>query len=228
MKRNLVVLSGAGISAESGIATFRGEGGLWEGHDVRDVATPEAWQRNPELVLEFYNQRRRRIAEVEPNEAHHVLAELESDHRVRVITQNIDDLHEKAGSTEVLHLHGEITTACSSYDKSGVVHIGYNDLRIGEIGDDGAQLRPNIVWFGEDVPMIYEAAEWVAGADVLVVVGTSLEVYPAASLIHYARAAAMIYVVDPADLSGKLRLGDRAIQIRDVASKGLRRLQSLL
>lgn len=197
VRQRLVVLSGAGMSAESGIATFRGSDGLWEGHRVEEVASPEGFQANPELVLEFYNQRRRQIVAASPNEGHFALARLESRFDVHIVTQNVDDLHERAGSNQVLHLHGEIRKARSTRDPRHVVNLDGTELNWGDLGPDGAQLRPHIVWFGESVPMIDQAMTVVESADVLVVVGTSLQVYPAAGLVGYAPHSAPIHVVDP-------------------------------
>ena len=194
--KNLVVLTGAGISAESGIKTFRDANGLWEGHDVMEVASPQGFARNPELVLDFYNQRRRQLLTVEPNAAHYKLAELESHFRVDIVTQNVDDLHERAGSSNVVHLHGELLKARSSYDEGSVVQWK-QDINIGDKARDGSQLRPHIVWFGEMVPMLEKAATLTAQADLLVIIGTSMQVYPAASLVHYARPQTPIYFVDP-------------------------------
>lgn len=196
-RQSLVVLSGAGMSAESGIATFRGSDGLWEGHRVEEVASPEGFAANPELVLDFYNQRRRQIVAASPNEGHQALARLERIFDVHVVTQNVDDLHERGGSTNVMHLHGEIRKARSVADESLVVPIEGTELNVGDCGPDGAQLRPHIVWFGEAVPLIESAMDVVSQADVLVVVGTSLQVYPAAGLVGYAPANAPIHVIDP-------------------------------
>ncbi|AWH85881.1 NAD-dependent protein deacylase [Flavobacterium album] len=195
MKKKLVILSGAGVSAESGINTFRDAGGLWEGHDVMEVASPEGFRKNPALVLDFYNQRRRQLFEVQPNKAHSIIAELEEDFDVTVITQNVDDLHERAGSTNVLHLHGELLKARSinSYD----AFEWKEDINLGDLHTDGHQLRPHIVWFGEAVPAISEAIEIVEEADFVVVVGTSLQVYPAAGLMDYAKPNVPIFYVDP-------------------------------
>jgi NAD-dependent deacetylase len=196
MKR-VVVLSGAGISAESGLQTFRGVDGLWEGHRVEDVATPEAWAANPGLVLEFYNQRRRAVRAAEPNAAHRALVDLERAYDVRIVTQNVDDLHERAGSTQVLHLHGEVMLARSTRDPRLVRHLGEQDIELGDLCELGSQLRPYIVWFGEMVPAMDEAVELVAEADVLLVVGTSLQVYPAAGLVFEAPRKARRIVVNP-------------------------------
>jgi len=190
------VLTGAGISAESGLKTFRDSDGLWEGHDVMEVASPEGFARNPELVLEFYNQRRRQLKEVHPNAAHKAIAELEQQFSVDVITQNVDDLHERAGSTKVLHLHGELFKARSTYDPSLVLDWK-DDLCLGDRCVHGYQLRPHVVWFGEAVPMMEIAVERVMPADILLIVGTSMQVYPAASLLHYAPRHSMVFFVDP-------------------------------
>ncbi|MCW4467818.1 NAD-dependent deacylase [Flavobacterium sp. MFBS3-15] len=195
MKKKLVVLSGAGVSAESGIRTFRDADGLWEGHDVMDVATPEGFRKNPALVLDFYNQRRRQLFEVQPNKAHIIIAELEKDFEVTVITQNVDDLHERAGSTNVLHLHGELLKA-RSVNSSDFVEWK-DDINLGDMHTDGHQLRPHIVWFGEAVPAITEAIIIVEKADYVIVIGTSLQVYPAAGLMDYARPDTSIFYVDP-------------------------------
>ncbi|AMJ65381.1 SIR2 family NAD-dependent protein deacylase [Hymenobacter sp. PAMC 26628] len=196
--QHLVVLTGAGVSAESGIRTFRDTNGLWEDHRVEDVASPEGFARDPALVLDFYNQRRRQAKEVQPNAAHRALAGFEAHPgwRVSIITQNVDDLHERAGSTDVLHLHGMLNQMRTVADETTVYDCP-DDIKLGDLGPDGAQLRPHIVWFGEMVPAIEEAAETVATADALLVVGTSLQVYPAAGLLHYAPAACPVFVIDP-------------------------------
>ncbi|HSF46144.1 MAG TPA: NAD-dependent deacylase [Chitinophagaceae bacterium] len=193
--KKLVVLTGAGISAESGLKTFRDSDGLWEGYNIEDVATPEAFSRDPKLVLEFYNHRRKNVAEAKPNEAHKILASLEEHFDVHIITQNIDDLHERAGSTKVLHLHGEIFKMRSSRNEHLIYDIR-GDINLGDKAEDGAQLRPHIVWFGEAVPMIEVAAAITATADIFAVVGTSLVVYPAAGLVHYTPSGIPCYVVD--------------------------------
>jgi len=195
--KNLVVLSGAGISAESGIPTFRDAGGLWEGYDVMDVATPEGWHRNPTLVLDFYNQRRKRAMEVVPNRGHEVLAELEKHFKVTIVTQNVDNLHERAGSSHVIHLHGSLFESRSSVDESLVYPITGWELKEGERCPKGSQLRPNIVWFGEMVPLIETAASLASRADIFIVVGTSMAVYPAAGLIDFVPLNTPKYVVDP-------------------------------
>lgn len=217
----LVVLSGAGISAESGIATFRDAGGLWEGYDINEVATPEGWNKNFRLVLDFYNARRRNVAQVKPNKAHILLAELEKYFEVTIVTQNIDNLHEQAGSTHVVHLHGEITKACSSLTKGEVVDIGFSDILEGQKSADGSQLRPFIVWFGEDVPQISEAANIVAQADIILIIGTSLEVYPAAGLVYAASSSALIYIIDPKPLTAKIMIPNEVVQIQENATKGM-------
>lgn len=195
-KKKLVVLTGAGISAESGIKTFRDAGGLWEGHDVMEVASPEGWHKNKELVLDFYNQRRRQLQEVQPNLGHVTLAELEADFDVHIITQNVDNLHEQAGSTKVLHLHGELFKVRSTKNPEYIVDWK-NDLVLGDVDEDGNQLRPHIVWFGEAVPALEEAVAITQQADYFAVVGTSLQVYPAAGLLHYTNYNIPIFYIDP-------------------------------
>ncbi len=196
MKR-IVVLTGAGMSAESGIRTFREAGGLWEEYDVTEVASPMGWWKNKELVLRFYNERRRQLEECKPNAGHTGLAELEKYFDVHIITQNVDNLHERAGSTKVLHLHGELTKARSTADPSLIYDIGYNDINYGDKCSKGSQLRPHIVWFGEDVPMMDEAVKVTSTADIFVVIGSSLNVYPAAGLIDYAPERASLWLIDP-------------------------------
>jgi NAD-dependent deacetylase len=195
--KKIVVLTGAGISAESGIPTFRDAGGLWEGHRVEDVATPEGWEANRELVLEFYNQRRKRALEVKPNKGHEILAELEQFFDVTVVTQNVDNLHERAGSSKVIHLHGSLFESRSTLDPSLIYPIKGWELKLGEKCERGSQLRPNIVWFGEMVPMMEVAAGIAEGADIFIVAGTSMVVYPAAGLIDYVRPEISKYVIDP-------------------------------
>ncbi|GAB4510137.1 MAG: NAD-dependent deacylase [Allomuricauda sp.] len=195
-KPKIVVLTGAGMSAESGLKTFRDENGLWEGHDVMEVASPQGFARNPELVLEFYNQRRRQLLEVSPNPGHQALAKLEQAFDVSIVTQNVDNLHEKAGSSHVIHLHGELFKVRSTVDESHVLDW-QKDLVLGDTDPNGHQLRPHIVWFGEMVPMLEVAAEITQQAEILIVVGTSMQVYPAASLIHYAPNRTPIYFIDP-------------------------------
>lgn len=193
----IVVLTGAGVSAESGISTFRDSGGLWDKYRIEEVATPEAWYRNPELVLKFYNERRRQLATVEPNAAHYALAELEKYFNVVIITQNVDNLHERAGSKNVLHLHGELTKARSTADSHLIYEIGYRDINLGDTCEKGSQLRPHIVWFGEPVPLITKAIEISKTADVFIVVGTSMVVYPAAGLIEFVPRESPKYIIDP-------------------------------
>jgi len=193
---NIVVLTGAGISAESGLKTFRDSNGLWEGHDVTEVATPEGFAKNPELVLDFYNKRRNQLLEVTPNAAHLALAALEKQHDVTIITQNVDDLHERAGSSQVIHLHGELLKARSTFDEN-LIMDWHQDLNVGDYCKNKHQLRPHIVWFGEAVPMMDVAIETVVKADAVLIVGTSMQVYPAAGLIEYAHSNAPIYFVDP-------------------------------
>lgn len=196
-KKNLVVLTGAGISAESGIRTFRDSGGLWEGYSVEEVASPEGWKSNYELVLEFYNARRKNVRDAKPNKAHFGLAHLEENYNVTIITQNIDDLHERAGSSRVLHLHGEIFKAQSTINPNLIIDLGDKDIKRGDQCELGSQLRPFIVWFGEAVPKIEEASNLVSKADILVIIGTSMVVYPAAGLLEYAPDKIPIYFIDP-------------------------------
>lgn len=194
--KKLVVLSGAGISAESGIKTFRDADGLWEGHDIMEVASPLGWNNNPELVLDFYNKRRKQLHEVQPNKGHYILAELEKYFDVHIITQNVDNLHEKAGSTKVLHLHGELLKVRSTKDENYI--LDWNDDLTSEHKDpNGFQMRPHIVWFGEDVPAIEEAIDLAEVADYFIVVGTSLQVYPAAGIMHYTRPESPVFYIDP-------------------------------
>ena len=233
MKRKLVVLTGAGISAESGISTFRSNNGLWDNHKVEDVASIQGWYRNPQLVLDFYNERRLQLGMVKPNSAHYALAELEKEWDVTVITQNVDNLHERAGSTRVFHLHGELTkvrpeNCCNDsddYSEETVFDIGYDVINLGDLAPNGAQLRPHIVWFGEAVPYINPAIDHVENADVLLIVGTSLQVYPAAGLYAYAKADTPIYIIDPADVP--VRDG-RLTHIKDVATKGMETFKNIL
>jgi len=196
MLKKIVILTGAGISAESGIKTFRDADGLWEGHDVMEVASPQGFANNPELVLDFYNQRRRQLLGATPNNAHTALADLESLFDITIVTQNVDDLHERAGSTDVLHLHGELLKVRSTFN-SGLVYNRTKDINLGDKCEKGSQLRPHIVWFGEDVPMLEKAIEITSMADILIIVGTSMQVYPAASLINYIKPNTPIYFIDP-------------------------------
>lgn len=200
MKKKLVVLTGAGISAESGIKTFRDSDGLWEGHDVMEVATPEGWHKNQELVLNFYNKRRQQLKEVKPNLGHIILAELEQDFDVHIITQNVDDLHERAGSSKVLHLHGELLKVRSTRNRELILDWT-EDLFTGDLDENGHQLRPHIVWFGEEVPALEEAISIVEQADYLAVIGTSLQVYPAAGLISYTYSITPVFYIDPKPIS---------------------------
>ena len=194
--KNIVVLTGAGMSAESGIKTFRDAGGLWEGFEIEEVATPEAFEKNPKLVFDFYNQRRKQLFDVEPNKAHHYLKDLENYYNVTIITQNVDDLHERAKSSHVIHLHGELRKVRSTKDETFVLHWE-TDLHLGDIDTKGNQLRPHIVWFGEPVPMLDKAIKIVEEADILVIIGTSMKVYPAASLINFIKLETPIYFIDP-------------------------------
>ncbi len=221
-KHKLVVLSGAGISAESGLSTFRDSGGLWEGYNINEVATPEGWKRNPKQVLDFYNLRRKQSGAAEPNSAHAGLTKLESFFDVEIITQNVDDLHERAGSGKVLHLHGELTKARSVEDDNLIVNIGTNPILIGDVGSDGKQLRPHVVWFGEMVPMLEKAARLVEQADILVVIGTSLVVYPAASLLNYAPPNCKKYIIDPSN--PELYSFEGWTHIKEPATSGIEKL----
>ena len=224
-KKRIAVLTGAGVSAESGFATFRDTGGLWEQYNVNDVASIEGWYRNRELVLRFYNDRRRQLRDARPNAAHLAIAGLEKDYRVDVITQNVDNLHEKAGSTRVLHLHGELTKVRpenglydDTYRTDEVIDVGFEDVNLGDLAPNGQQLRPHIVFFGEAVPNIEKAIDLVSAADILLIVGTSLQVYPAAGLYRYARFDTPIYIIDPQDVP----VHDKRItHIREVATKGM-------
>lgn len=194
--KKLVVLTGAGMSAESGINTFRDANGLWEGHNVMDVASPEGWYRDQDLVLDFYNQRRKQLFEVKPNYGHELLAQLQSTHQVKIVTQNVDDLHERAGSKHVLHLHGELRKVRSTLNED-LVYSWEDDLNKGDLCELNSQLRPHIVWFGEAVPMLEKAIEVTAKADILLIIGTSMQVYPAAGLINYIKSEVPIYFIDP-------------------------------
>ncbi|MCI2228424.1 NAD-dependent deacylase [Polaribacter sp. MSW13] len=224
--KKLVVLTGAGISAESGLKTFRDADGLWEGHNVMEVATPEGFHGNPELVLEFYNQRRKQLLEVLPNKAHFNLAKLETSFDVKIITQNVDDLHERAGSNNIIHLHGELLKARSTVDKS-IILDWKKDLILGDLCKKNSQLRPHIVWFGEAVPMLDKAIEITKKADILVIIGTSMQVYPAASLINYIKPNTPIYFIDPKPAVSKSSFNNLTI-IKDVASFGTDKLIKLL
>jgi len=195
--KKIVVLTGAGISAESGLKTFRDSGGLWEDHRIEDVATFDGWQRNPQMVLNFYNERRKQLILAEPNAAHKALVKLEEKYDVQIITQNVDDLHERAGSTKVLHLHGELKKARSTVDENLVYELDGWELKMGDKCEKGSQLRPHIVWFGEAVPLIDQAARLSEKADIFIVIGTSLNVYPAAGLLEYVPEKASLYLIDP-------------------------------
>jgi len=210
--QQIVVLTGAGISAESGIPTFRGKGGLWEGYNIEDVATPEAFEKDPETVLKFYNDRRKAAAQVEPNEGHKALVKLEDHYEVDIITQNIDDLHEQAGSSRVHHLHGEIKKGQSSIDNSLIYDLGTRDIRMGDQCEKGSQLRPHVVWFGEPVPMIEQAMDLCTKADQVLIIGTSLLVYPAAGLMDFAPDSAQQYYIDPNADSNMQRPNLKVIQ----------------
>ena len=231
MKKNLVILTGAGMSAESGISTFRDAGGLWEQYPVEQVATPEGYARNPALVIDFYNQRRKQLLDVQPNAGHIGLAELERDFNVTVVTQNVDNLHERAGSTHVIHLHGELTKVCSSRDPYNPAYIKElkpedYEVRLGDLAGDGSQLRPFIVWFGEAVPEIETAIRFVQKADIFVIIGTSLNVYPAAGLLYYVPDTAPVYLIDPKPVDAH---SDRPIHvIRAGASEGVKELRKML
>lgn len=229
--KNLVILSGAGMSAESGISTFRDAGGLWDKYPVEQVATPEGYQRNPELVIHFYNERRKQLLEVKPNRGHEILAEMEKYFNVVVITQNVDNLHERAGSSHVVHLHGELTKVCSSYDPNNDNYVKKlkpeeYEVKIGDLAGDGSQLRPFIVWFGEAVPEIETAMRYVESADIFVIIGTSMNVYPAAGLLNYVPRGAEIYLIDPKEVQVN---SSRSIHvIQKGASEGMAELLSRL
>lgn len=233
MKQKIGVLTGAGVSAESGISTFRDNGGLWDQYDVNDVASIEGWYRNRKLVLDFYNMQRKHLQKAAPNAAHLAIAALENDYDVTVITQNVDNLHERAGSTKVLHLHGELTKVrpenCyndeDGYSEQTVFDIGYDDVNLGDRAPNGVQLRPHIVFFGEAVPKIESAINVVSDADILLIVGTSLQVYPAAGLYRYAKYDTPIYIIDPKSVPVK---DSRITHIKEVASKGMENFKKLL
>lgn len=233
MKKRIAVLTGAGVSAESGLGTYRDNGGLWDNYDPMVVASAEGWAQNPGLVLDFYNMQREKLRLVEPNEAHKLIAGLEEDYTVDVITQNVDNLHERAGSTHVVHLHGEATkvrpeNTCNDYDgfsEKYVVDVGYEAVHLGDKAPNGAQYRPHIVFFGEAVPKIERAVELVAAADIVLIVGTSLQVYPAAGLYRYAQPEAPIYLIDPADVT----LFDKRVHhIKKVATEGMKEFVGML
>ena len=233
MKKRIAVLTGAGVSAESGLGTYRDNGGLWDNYDPMVVASAEGWARDPGLVLDFYNMQREKLREVQPHEAHRLIAGLEKDYLVDVITQNVDNLHERAGSTHVVHLHGEATkirpeNTCNDYDgfsEKYVVDIGYDAVHLGDMAPNGAQYRPHIVFFGEAVPKSERAVELVSQADIVLIVGTSLQVYPAAGLYRYARADAPVWLIDPAEV----RIFDKRVtHIKKVATEGMKEFVGLL
>jgi NAD-dependent deacetylase len=224
--KKLIVLTGAGISAESGIKTFRDVDGLWEGHDVMEVASPEGYSENPELVLDFYNQRRKQLLEVSPNKAHYNLAKLENYFDVEIITQNVDDLHERAGSTKIIHLHGELLKVRSAVNESNVLDWR-KELVLGDLCSEKSQLRPHIVWFGEMVPLLEKAIEITQTADILVVIGTSMQVYPAASLIDYIKPNTPIYFIDPKPMVSESDFNNLTV-ITKIASYGTDQLYNLI
>lgn len=229
--KNLVVLTGAGMSAESGISTFRDSGGLWDRYPVEQVATPEGYAANPKLVIDFYNERRKQLLEVEPNRGHELLAELERDFKVTVITQNVDNLHERAGSSHVVHLHGELTRVTSSREPNNPAYVKEllpeeYEVKMGDLAADGSQLRPFIVWFGEAVPMIETAIDYVEKADIFVIIGTSLNVYPAAGLLNYVPRGVPVYLIDPKEV--KISSGRPVMVIQKGASEGVAELKKML
>lgn len=229
--KNLVVLTGAGMSAESGISTFRDSGGLWDRYPVEQVVTPEGYAANPRLVIDFYNERRKQLLEVKPNRGHELLAELEQEFQVTVITQNVDNLHERAGSSHVIHLHGELTKVTSSWQPNNPEYIRElkpeeYEVHIGDLAPDGSQLRPFIVWFGEAVPMIETAVEYAEKADIFVIIGTSLNVYPAAGLLNYVPAGVPVYLIDPKQVA--IASGRKVHVIQKGASEGMAELKKML
>ena len=226
MKKKLVVFTGAGISAESGLKTFRGDDGLWEGYRVQDVATPEAWRKDPKLVLDFYNVRRKQCLQAQPNDAHEILVDLEKFYDVHVITQNVDNLHERAGSAKVLHLHGELFKAQSSLNPRFVYRMETDEINVGDMCELGSQLRPHIVWFGEAVPNLGAAERITAEADLFIVVGTSLQVYPAANLVEETRKDCKLYLVDPN--AEAIRVSADVYKIAKPASEGMKDIYNLL
>lgn len=232
MKKKIAVLTGAGVSAESGLTTYRDNGGLWDNYDPMEVASIDGWHRNRKLVLDFYNSQRAKLKEVKPNEAHRLIAALEERYDVTVITQNVDNLHERAGSTRIIHLHGEATKVRPErgvYDDSGsereVIDVGYDEVNLGDKAPNGSQLRPHIVFFGEAVPKIERAIDMVQKADILLIVGTSMQVYPAASLYRYAGMDTPIYLIDPADVSV---WDSRITHIKEVATEGMKKFVKIL
>ncbi len=224
----IVVLTGAGISAESGISTFRDSNGLWENHDIMDVASPEGWAKNPALVLDFYNKRRKQANNVAPNAAHKALVELEKKYKVVIITQNVDNLHEKAGSKNILHLHGQLMKVRSTKNPN-YVKEETGDTHIGDLCPKGGQLRPHIVWFGEDVPLLHQAAGDISSADIVIIIGTSMAVYPAAGLIKYASPSTQIYYIDPnPSINYELSKREHLVVIEKVATEGMAELLEIL
>ncbi len=220
----IVILTGAGISAESGIQTFRDSDGLWENHNIEDVATPDGYRRNKELVLRFYNERRKQLYAVGPNAAHKALVELEKQYKVTIITQNVDDLHERAGSTNIIHLHGELRKSRSSLNRN-LIYECLGDIKVGDKAEDGSQLRPHIVWFGEDVPLIQTAAEAVSEARIIIVIGSSMQVYPAAGLVSYAHSQADIFYIDPKPtLNHELKTRKNLHILAEPATTGVRKV----
>lgn len=223
-KKIITILTGAGISKESGIETFRDSNGLWNNYNVDDVATPRGWLANPELVLQFYNERRRQIKEAEPNEAHKQLVRLEDKFDVNIVTQNIDDLHERAGSKKILHIHGEIVKAkSSSGNEDMITHIGYEDIKIGDLCEQGFQMRPHVVWFGESVPMLPTAEGLAFDSDIFIIIGTSLAVYPAAGLARFTHSNVPIFIVDPGEINFVGR-GQVVTHIKKNATEGVKEL----
>lgn len=231
-KKNIVVLTGAGVSAESGISTFRDNGGLWDKYDPQDVASIEGWYRNKQKMITFYNYLRTQLKDNKPNAAHFAIAELEKEYNVTVITQNVDNLHERAGSTNIIHLHGELTKVRpengiydKTYSEEEVFDIGYDEIELGDKAPNGSQLRPHIVWFGEAVPMISKAADSVQKADILLIAGTSLSVYPAAGLYRYAGNETPIYIIEPKEITLK---DPRIVHINEIATKGMSIFKKIL
>lgn len=229
--KNLVVLTGAGMSAESGISTFRDAGGLWDKYPVEQVATPEGYAANPKLVIDFYNERRKQLLSVQPNRGHELVAEMEKQYKVTVITQNVDNLHERAGSTNVIHLHGELTKVTSSWQPNNPKCIKEltpeeYEVRMGDLAADGSQLRPFIVWFGESVPMIETAIDYAEKADIFLIIGTSLNVYPAAGLLNYVPSHVPVYLIDPKEVP--ITSGRKVQVIQKGASEGMEELKKIL
>lgn len=231
-KKNIVVLTGAGVSAESGISTFRDNGGLWDKYDPQDVASIEGWYKNKQQMITFYNYLRTQLKDNKPNAAHFAIAELEKEYNVTVITQNVDNLHERAGSTNIIHLHGELTKVRpengiydKTYSEEEVFDIGYDEIELGDKAPNGSQLRPHIVWFGEAVPMISKAADSVQKADILLIAGTSLSVYPAAGLYRYAGNETPIYIIEPKEITLK---DPRIVHINEIATKGMSIFKKIL